>query len=177
MLGYRSFIFIKFMTLWNNTYLLFNNTTNRYKNIIEHIKNYYYGYHDTWLFMDGHTFPLSLNSVHNKINASWMYDNYDNTLMYVPNCDTKCSISWLSTQIKIGDEDYNIDNFIEQLTIYTDTPPSLSIIFMSWCAYTKNWFSTDIEFHIIDNTGADVILSIYDELYIANNKLYIKKLI
>ena len=70
-------------------------------------------------------------------------------------------------------------NFIEKISIcITDISdiPSLYVIFVCWCIYTKNWFVSDnIEFHIVDHTGDECILTLNDTLIIKNNKIYSNK--
>lgn len=175
MVSCKSFTIIKFMTLWNNIHLLYNNTTNSCLNIFNYMKDYYYGHNDVWLFVCGHTFPISLNNVSNNIPISWVYDNYDNTLTFKTS-NIKCKIAWLSCIINIDNNKYEIDDFIEKLSINIDRdPPSLNILFMSWCAYKKQWFNTDnISFSVIDHMGNDTILNLNDKFIIKNNKLYNK---
>lgn len=172
----KLFTFIKFMTLWNNIHLLYNNTTHSCSRIFNYMKDYYYGYNDVWLFVTGHTFPISLNNVSNNIAISWVYDNYDNTLTFATSNNIKCKISWLSCIIKIDDNKYEIDDFIEKLSINMDRdPPSLHVLFMSWCAYKKQWFNTDnISFNVIDHMGNNTILNLNNKFIIQNNKLYNK---
>lgn len=172
MVGYKSFIFIKGMTLWNYSGLLYNNTINGYNNMYKYIKDYYYGYNDVWLFIPGHTFPISLNNVHNKIEASWIYDNYEHILTN-GNDKNICKLSWLSAKVKIDNTDYEMDSFIEKFMIYTNIAPSLHTIFMCWCAHTKQWFTMDnITFHVFNDAGEEIILTLHDTLTIHNNKIY-----
>jgi len=172
MIGYKLFIFIKGMILWNYSKELYNNTIHSYNKMYKYVKDYYYRYNDVWLFIPGHTFPISLNNVHNKIQASWIYDNYKNTLTNVNNTHI-CKLSWLSAKVKIENTCYEMDSFIEKFTIYTDIAPSLYIIFICWCAHTKQWFTMDnIIFHIFDDTGDEVIRTLDYKPIINNNKIY-----
>jgi hypothetical protein len=157
-----------------------------------YLQNYFEGYHDIWLFVPGHTFPLSLSNLNNIIQTDWLYDNCDKTLNMCitkedENEDINCKVSWLSAKICIKDSnnpemkyEYDLDEFIEKFSINTTTktPPSLYLIFMSWCIYTKHWFKLDddVEFHIIDDMGDQIVLNLYDHnnsLSIKRNKLYV----
>ena len=180
-MNWTSFVFIKSISLFNNAYLIYNNTVNSCKTIFYYLKNYYNGHHDVWLFIPSHTFPLSLNNLNNDINVDWIYDNYDNTLTCTRSeKQNNCKLSWLSAKIKIiskKENEYNIDNFIEIFSVNTNfNTPSLYIIFMCWCAHTKQWFKMDdtVEFHIINDDGEEIILDIVRDtsFIIKNNKLY-----
>ncbi len=186
------------MTLWNYLIDFYNSTSEMIQNTYYYLKDYVYGYHDTWLFISGHTIPISLNNVYKLRDIDWVYDNFDNTLTYIDNnnddTDNKdydnevnCRLSWLSAKINITNSDnindtlqYDIDDFIEKLSVHTrvDNPPSLYIIFMCWCAYTKYWFKLDdiVEFNVIDDMGDENIFT-FDKhnksFNIKRKKLYI----
>jgi hypothetical protein len=175
------------MTIWNLLIEFYSTIKKNINNFYYHIKDYYYGHHDTWLFIPGHTIPLSLSNLNNMINITWIYDNYNNTLSITREPMLKFinyKFSWLSAKIVIykkdsKKEEYEIDNFIENFSLNTvnEIMPSLYMIFMCWCAHTKHWFSPDdnIEFHIIDNMGEDTILNLNNEnlLCIQKNKIHI----
>jgi len=175
-MSWQSFLFVKFISLCNYVYETIDNTHKQCQNIYYYLKDYYKGHHDVWLFIPGHTFPLSLNNLNNAINTNWIYDNYDNTLMFTKNEEYDiCKLSWLSAKIVNSNSEYEMDTFIEKFSIYTNTDviPSLYIICICWCIYTKNWFTMDnIEIHVIDDNGDEVILHLNDSLIIKNNKLY-----
>jgi hypothetical protein len=153
------------------------------------MRDYTYGHHDKWAFIYGHTLPQSISNIHNRIHTNWIYDNYDNTLEYITNDNViyDSKLSWLSAKIKITDshnpEDtntYEIDDFIEKFTVRAtdDTFPSLYIVFLCWCVYTKYWFdhSSIIQFHIIDDMGEEHILTFKEHNFSfvnKRNKLYI----
>jgi len=173
------------MTLWNYLSTLYINSKIGCKNMFYYIQNYFHGYHDTWLFIPGHTFPISLNNISNPIDIDWIYDNFDTTFTYSSDENDRlipCKFSWLSAKIQIVDPripdeaiEYNIDDFIENFVVHTksDTPPSLYLVFMCWCAHSKNWFTLDnkIQFHIIDDMGEEVII----DLRRHNNSIIIKR--
>lgn len=190
MVSLKTLILIKMMTLWNYLVELCDDIIDRSYNLYLYIANYFLGHHETWLFIPGHTVPLSLNNLYNKIHVNWIYDNYFNSLKYTgENKDNivHCKCSWLSTKIKITlshqsdhTDEYDIDDFLEKLSIYTveDFPPSLYDIFMSWCIYTKHWFKPDdiVEFHIIDDNGNEIILNLLEDVnpfLIRQQKIYI----
>ena len=101
-MSWNSFLFVKCISAFNYMWLIYNNTHNKCQNMYHYLKDYYYGYHDIWLFIPGHNFPLSLTNLNNNINVQWIYDNYDNTLMFITNDEhTDCKLSWLSAKIKL----------------------------------------------------------------------------
>lgn len=169
------FLFIKSILYFNYINTLYNNTIDKSKKIYKYVRDYYYGYNDTWLFISD-VFPLSLNNVHNRINKMWTYNNYDNTLIYSSHEVLNIyNISWLSANIIIDTNiEYEIDSFIEKLTIYTSgINPPLHTIFMCWCIYTKNWFNTDnIKFHIFTDTGDELFLTLDNTCHYIKNKLH-----
>jgi hypothetical protein len=123
--------------------------------------------------------------IHNNIEYEWMYNTHTNELKLssISTDINSYKISWLSSKIRtyiqndnkeIIYKDYDIDSFIENLQIKTNSnnPPSMYLLFMCWCIYTKQWFrlSNNIEFHIITNMGDDEIINISTN----NNCLQIK---
>lgn len=190
MTSYTTFAIIKLMTVWNYLVESYNNTKEQIQTFYYYISDYLYGYNDIWLFISGHTLPLTLSNLKNIIHINWIYNNYNNTLFLNTEETHKCikyKFSWLSVKLLIYKEgsknnviEYELDNFIEKFTVNTidENVSSLYIIFMCWCVYTKNWFSPDdiVEFHIIDNMGEDIILNLNnhnDSLCIKKNKICI----
>jgi hypothetical protein len=167
----------------------YNNSVSSCKNIYNYFKDYLYGHHDTWAFIYGHTLPQSINNIYNEVHAIWVYDNNDNTLKYITNDNliNVCKISWLSAKIQVTDSDnpedthtYEIDDFIEKLSVRTvkDVIPTLYVIFLCWCIYTKHWFdhSSIIQIHIIDDMADEHVLTFKDHNFsfaIKRNQMYI----
>jgi hypothetical protein len=181
---------IKMMTLWNYLCELYINITDKCLDLYYYLKDYYHGHHDIWLFVPGHTFPLSLSSINNMIHINWIYDNSNNSLTIGASDKLekiRCKFSWLSAKIRIihahkQDEaiEYDIDDFINKFNINTveSVVPTLYMVFMCWCAYTKHWFRPDdyIEFHVIDDMGEEIVLNLEDHnesLVIKRNKIYV----
>lgn len=190
MASYTTIAIVKLMTLWNYICMLYSNTKTSCKNMYSYIYDYFHGSHDVWVFIPGHTIPVSLSNLENTARVNWVYNNNNNTLTFSTDKITETSISkisWLSAKIKIinkYDTDeiftYEIDDFIEKFKVCTLTtiPPALYMVFLCWCAYSKNWFSHSsiVEFHIIDDMGDEHILSFKEHLAnftIKRNKLYI----
>jgi len=175
MVSWKSFFIVKAISLFNCTQILYNTICYKYENMSHYFKNYYNGCNDIWVFITGHN-PISMNNIKNVKNTDtyWIYDNYKNTLSY-SNSTSNYKFSWLSANIKINSQsEYNIDDFIEHLTI-TDIP-SLYIIFMCWCAHTKQWFKADdVTFHVFDDTGDEILVSMNEPLIAKNHKLYVEK--
>jgi hypothetical protein len=191
MASLRTIFIIKMMTIWNYIIESSNKFFDKCESLYEYVKDYYCGYHDKWLFIPGHSLPLSLNNLYNTIPALWIYDNFSKSLKLGGTTDVsekvKCKFAWLSAKIVIhisGDEnnsiEYNIDDFIEEFILHTmdDYTPSLYIFFLCWCVYSKHWFKRAdiVEFHIIDSCGEEQILTINDHndsLIIKHNKIYV----
>jgi len=142
-------------------------------NLYSYLKDYYYGYHDIWIFVSGHSVPISLNNFYNISHVSWIYNNGTNTLEQSTENATKQSykLSWLSAKVLIRpdgepQEEYDMDDFLHALRIKTtcDFVPTLTHIFNAWCAYKKHWFPTicDVDFYIIDEMGQDRVLELVE---------------
>jgi hypothetical protein len=186
MASFKTMLIVKMITLWNILCDFFRATKEEITSFYEYIRDYYYGHHNIWIFIPGHTAPISLNNLHNTTQFNWIYDNNDISLSICASENTDLNtykFSWLSAKIRIFTSEnkgfeYNIDNFIEnfQLITFDDIVPSLYMVFMCWCASTKNWFNADnlIEIHIIDNMGDEHILNVEehnDSLCIKYNKI------
>ena len=180
---------VKLMTLWNCICSFYSNSVTKCKNVYNYFKDYLYGHHDTWAFIYGHTLPQSISNIYNGVHVNWVYDNNNNRLEYITNDKLidVCRISWLSAKIHITDSDnpedirtYEIDDFIEKLEVRTvkEVIPTLYIIFLCWCVYTKHWFdhSSIVKFDIIDDMGEERVLTFKEHNFsfaVKRNYLYI----
>jgi hypothetical protein len=179
-------IIVKMMTFWNFLCDSYRNIKNRITNFYNYLSDYFCGHHDMWVFVPGHTTPISLNNIYNNVQASWVYDNSNTSLKICTTSETDLTaykFSWLSASIRIYNSsntylDYNIDDYIENFTLNTidNIVPSLYLVFISWCASTKHWFSPEdlVEFHIIDDMGEDIVLNLdehNESLFIKHNKI------
>ena len=172
------------MNVWNwlkDTFCHVRNMTNEFYG---QVHSYYHGTQNTWLFIANHTLPLPLSHIQNEIDATWKYSNYSLTSLTKP-CDTVCKLSWLSAKIcvvdKNSEKEYDIDTFLENFRLHTHnhTVPTLTFLFLSWCAETRQWFRPDciIQFHVIDHDGKDEMLSMHSDNHcfeIRDQKLYHK---
>lgn len=190
MTSFRTIIIIKMITLWNYLNDITSYFTEECINFFEYIKNYIYGYNNTWLFIHNHTIPITLANVNNLVEVNWIYNKTRNNLYFNTIGTTEeimpYNFPWLSAKIKITDSvnnnltEYNIDNFLETFKIFTNKKyiPSLHIIFMSWCAFNKYWFKTNdiIKIEFIDDMGDSNTVNINDNNYkldVKRNKIYI----
>ena len=200
MIGCNVLFLTNMMSIWNYLTDTYSNIKDKCKNMYYYMKDYYCGYHDMWLFVSGHTLPITLTNLNNTIDISWLYNNFNNRLTLANNNSDdpllQYKFSWLSARIKVsnpnslkgpqaeGSEkaekaeetiEYEIDDFIEKFFVCSksDVTPSLYTIFMCWCAYSKQWFKPDdkIEFYIIDDMGEACNLNIYND----NNRIIIKR--
>jgi hypothetical protein len=152
---------------------LYHHTTCSVSDLFSYLKDYYYGYHDIWLFVTGHSVPISLNNFYNISHVSWIYNNGTTTLekSVSDNAKESYKLSWLSAKVLIQrddapQEEYDMDDFLGALQIKTtrDCVPTLNNIFHAWCAYKKHWFQPHctIEFYIIDEMGQDRVLELVE---------------
>lgn len=188
MASWKTVCIVKMMLLWNFIKSSYDSICSKCHNFYYYMKDYIYGHHDTWIFIPGHTAPISSSNLYNAAHINWIYDNFDKSLSLAAPDNvtlTKCKFSWLSAKILVfksetNGYEYNIDEFIENFSLKTanDIVPSLYMIFMCWCAHYKHWFSPDehIEFHIIDDMGEEICLNLdehNESLCIRKNKITI----
>ena len=188
MASFKTLLLVKLLTLWNYLWETVQQIWNKTVNFFYYITDYFHGHHDKWVFIPGHTVPLSLNNLYNMVHINWIYDNSDVslTLGSTQEHEICAGFSWLSTKIRVihfdkPDEayDYDIDDFLSKFRIHTtsDITPTFYEVFLCWCTHTKHWFKTNdiIEFHIIDDMADEIVISLDDttrNLTIRNNKLY-----
>jgi uncharacterized protein YrzB (UPF0473 family) len=190
MASLKTYLLVKLMLIYN----YINDTITYYKykttELYEYIRDYISGDHDTWIFIPGHSLPISINNIYNECIAVWMYNNRKCTLNFFSDINNRLIVkfSWLSARIRIRfaqndklyENEYDIDKFLEDFKIKTheEIVPTLSIIFLTWCTYSKHWFPKDsnVDFLIIDDNGEEQILNIIDDnecLEIKHNKIYV----
>ena len=191
MISCKTRVLVQCIVLWNACVETYHKVTFRISDFLYYMRDYYYGYHDTWLFVSEHSAPISLNHFYNVNNISWIYNNYSTTLNYTDSSVNKqfYTLSWLSAKVRIrhatDKEDsieYDIDDFLEKFIVTTspDFPPSLRTIFNAWCAHTKHWFHPNriIDFCIIDDKGEDHAFNVsHDHMTVVlkNTKIYVSK--
>ena len=150
----------------------------------EHIKQclFHYNY-SLWIFLPGHSLPLPLSVISNP-GPDWNYDTRTNQLIYP--CATvkeKYILSVLSAKLlvtKSGEtKEYDMDPFLETFSVYTDSqsPPTLNMMVLSWCAHHKLWFSSDyiVDMEYIDHLGNFIKINLahHPLITIQQRKLYI----
>lgn len=190
MVTLQTYLVVKLISLWGLLSEIAYNFVEACSDFFEYLRHYFYGTHDTWIFIPGHTFPLSLSNIYNSIHAEWSYDNITNTLSCLlddSDSHNHYKMSWLSAKIKVTDHtssrnviEYDIDEFLQDFIVRT-TPnyiPNLYLLFMAWCAYSKHWFRAEdiIEFHVIDDVGNDCVFNRDDQskqFALRNGRIYV----
>jgi len=181
----RNQCIIRLFLLFASLRDLYYRAAHSISDLYSYLKDYYYGYHDVWIFISGHSVPISLNHFYNISHVSWIYNNGTTTLEKSTEDGTKESykLSWLSAKVIIQREDapqeeYDMDDFLAALQVKTthDCVPTLANIFNAWCAYKRHWFppNCNVEFYIIDEMGQDRILELVEHnfcLLIQRNKI------
>ena len=142
--------------------------------LLQYNRNYIYDTHNKWVFIPEHTCPVPLQYIKNSVLIDWVYHSTTNVLS---SCTTYTSVNsstidlseneyhklnWLSARVSIDTEhstcEYDMDEFLSTLLICSSSKiPNLFCIFMIWCVYTQQWFSStsDVVFHIIDSDGIE----------------------
>lgn len=173
MRGCRNQCIIRLFLLWVSLRDWYQRASHSVVDLYVYLKDYYYGYHDMWLFVSGHTVPISLNNFYNTNHVSWVYNNSTVTLEKSTDAPNKqfYKLSWLSAKVLIRrddalQEEYDMDDFLGAFHIKTthDYVPTLCNIFNAWCAYKKHWFQPhcNVEFYIIDEMGQDRVLDLVE---------------
>jgi hypothetical protein len=164
---FRSYFLTKAMQLWNWATDTYQHIRTQLAEVYHHARVYYCGLTRTWVFIHGHSLPLPISHIKNKVNPTWIYSNHLLTSVYQP-ADTTCKLSWLSAKIivvhKDGETEYDIDSFLSAFRLYAhkNVAPSLTQFFLCWCAQTNQWFPADtiVQFHVIDHQGEEQILTL-----------------
>jgi hypothetical protein len=181
MVNIRSYFCMKALSLCNYMSSIYDHISHYIRSLYRYqIK---YSNSTKWLLMQGHTLPLCEAHVSNPLEFEWKYDELTHSLTHKsdPASHQLHTFSWLSAKIVHVEEnaEYDIDSFLEQLTVYTTMkhPPSLLTIFHAWCIHVKRWFPVHhmILFHTIDNMGEETTLSLKVDLtclVVHNHKIY-----
>ena len=179
---FRSYFLTKAMQLWNWATDTYQHIRTQLAEVYHHARVYYCGLTRTWVFIHGHSLPLPISHIKNKVNSTWIYSNHLLTSAYQP-ADTTCKLSWLSAKIivvhKDGETEYDIDSFLSAFRLYAhkNVAPSLTQFFLCWCAQTNQWFPADtiVQFHVIDHQGEEQLLTLGADNYslvIRDQKIY-----
>ena len=177
----KPYFSIKLLSLCNRASTIYDRISHYIRSIYQYQANYRNS--TKWLFLKGHTLPLCESHVINPMESEWIYDELTHTLTHSsdPASHQYYTFSWLSAKIVDVEEnaEYDIDSFLEQLTIYTNSshPPNLLTIFHAWCIHAKLWFPVHrlILFHTINDMGEEHTLSLKVDLsclVIRNRKIY-----
>ena len=174
----RSYFFIKALSLWNHCSERIYETKQYIIQFYKYVQAYFYEHHRTWLFIDGHSLPLPQSHILHPVNASWTYSSHRLTSVSSPSEPHR--LSWLSAKLVVihpkEEQEIELDNFIETFRL-CGTVPTLSMVFLCWCAETRHWFRPDsiIQFHIITHEGDEQMLSLRVDnncLYLQDGKIY-----
>lgn len=163
----QTYFSLRLLILWN----ICSSAAQRFYHRMQRWGNYQRTYWEAktsqWFFLSGHTLPVSGASLHDACPSNWIYDEATYALTQSSPSDTPYQLSWLSTKLVVldphlPDDEYDIDEWLSQVRIYATEPPSLSLLFQSWCAHHKQWFAQDriVQFHIIDHHGSERMLSV-----------------
>jgi len=177
---FRSYFYTKALQLWNWVSDQCEYLRTQFHEIKQYSRSY--GLNKSWVFMRGHTLPLPLSHIKNDISATWKYSNHVLTSLSQPT-DIVCKLSWLSAKIVVinthEEQEFDIDPFLAAFRVHThgDMTPSLTFLFLTWCAQTNQWFQHDsiVQFHIIDHQGQEHLLTIGADnrcLIIHDKKIY-----
>jgi len=160
----KTYCLIQFIRVWNGVregalYFFY-----RFSHFYAYLVAYLANTHRQWIFIPGHSLPLTRSSIQNEVGYLWSYSSSENALTY-KECTTPYSFSWLSAKLVIRSHEhieYSLDEFIQTFRLATKPArmPTLTMLFMAWCAYTQQWYATDssVEFHIIDDGGNEQVL-------------------
>lgn len=176
---WSSYFFVTCLSMTNWLSNVYNNVKTSIKHFYQHITDYVYNRHITWVLPEGHTLFLPLSHINNQVPVKWTYS--DHVLQCITSSKpVSYKLGWLSMKLAVnGSDEYDMDSFLQNFRIITDAqhPPHLNHIFLSWCAETKHWFSHSSMFHfmIVDEEGQERVLSIAHDnktLRMIDNKIY-----
>jgi hypothetical protein len=179
---FRSYFLTKALQLWNWVTDSYHHIRTQLIEGYHYSRMYYGGLTHTWAFIKGHSLPLPISHIKNKVSPTWIYSNHILTSIYQP-ADTICKLSWLSAKITVieqkGHIEHEIDSFLSAFRLYAhgNVAPSLSYLFLCWCAQTNQWFPSDVivQFHVIDHHGEEQLLTLGADnhcLVVRDQKIY-----
>lgn len=182
----RSYIFVSCIKLWNWATDKCIQTKHRISDVYHNVSYYIQNKHNTWIFPNDHTLPLPASHISNHVPSKWTYTSHELQRVGVETPLESYKFSWLSAKISIADgeseKEFDVDPFMSQILVKTipTVVPTLTMIFLTWCAETRQWFSANskIHFHIIDDEGVESTLSLYvdnNRLTVRNGKIYIRE--
>lgn len=171
---------IRSVILLNTVYTCSISTSKYINSFLSSTVNCCYDRHNKWVFIPKHTCPVPLQYITNDVASDWVYHSTKNTLKSYYLDSKKPSepneyykVDWLSVRLSIDTDtehyEYDMDEFISTFIICsTDKIPSLSCFFMSWCAYTKQWFPLNavVTCHIIDSEGNERDILVHEQNHV-----------
>jgi len=171
---------IRSAILFNRVHTCCSSTCKYINSFLSSTINCCYDRHNKWVFIPNHTCPVPLQYITNDVASDWVYHSTKNILKSYHLDSKKPSqpnefykVDWLSVRLSIDTHnehyEYDMDDFLSTFTICsTDKNPSLSCFFMSWCAYTKQWFPFNaiVTCHIIDSEGNERDLLVQEHTYV-----------
>jgi len=177
-----SYFLTKSLQLWNWASDTYQRVRAQLIDAYHYARVYYIGLTHTWVFIHGQSLPLPISHIKNKVNPTWIYSNHLLTSMH-QHANTICKLSWLSAKIVIMDKhiviENDMDSFLSTFRIHAhnNVAPSLTQLFLCWCAQTNQWFPYDIvvQFHVIDHHGEEQLLTLGADnhcLIIRDQKIY-----
>lgn len=151
---------IKGFIVWSRASTCLVTSYKRMNYFLSYVRDYWYDKHNQWVFLPNYSVPMSLQQITNEIEPEWIYDSTANALLSDDTERRSYKLEWLSTQITIYSDhkhtEYDMDDFMSTFRIVTgNTVPKLSMIYICWCIYTKQWFpsTATITFTVIDSNG------------------------
>jgi hypothetical protein len=159
----KTTIFIKCLTAWNWLSDSLYSLKSKVSNFYSHIACYFKKDTHLWYIVNGFNVPFKGNNLYN-MKPEWTYDILKNRLSKEVNeGEVKdFTVSWLSTKLMVNNEERDMDNFFNTLTITTteNELPRMEVILLAWSLYKKEWYLSDnrIEFHMIDHMANDSVL-------------------
>jgi hypothetical protein len=166
--------------LFNRVHTYCSSTCKYINSFLSSTVNCCYDRHNKWVFIPNHTCPVPLQYITNDVASDWVYHSTKNTLKSYHLDSKKPSepndfykVDWLSVRLSIDTHnehyEYDMDDFLSTFIICsTDKIPSLFCFFMSWCAYTKQWFPSNaiVTCHIIDSEGNERDLLVHEHTHV-----------
>ena len=163
----RAYFFTKALSCWTLLTSAWTSTIKGISDFYHHMHQYLSGTTQYWMFLEGHTLPLPLSCIQNKIHPTWGFSNHHLVLFGTGEL-SEYRLSWLSAKIMVVEKQeehtFDIDTFLEtfRLITYDNQCPTLTTLFMCWCAETQQWFRNDcvVHFYLIDDEGQEQTLSL-----------------
>lgn len=142
--SYKNFFLIKGITIWNNISSFIKRITEASYSTYETILYIFNSEKDSWYLYGNSIYPLLCRYSYGLSTSEWKYNNNTCELIHLSGVNNESyRIGWLSARTVEGSKSKDMDGFLSDLRVKTNSKNSLSlmILLQAWSIYDKKWWS------------------------------------